>query len=115
MHEQLWFTEILNPPVRYPSVTGLLETLGDSPHVARRPRSRTRLPWKSWSASFSIAFFLLVRARFRSTSQGALQHTSKERLASLSTRATKLSVRTVRPHRFPGDVGLFILFCNLIG
>src|SRR5438270_11267239 len=73
MHEQLWFTAILNH-LFGPALTGLLEKLGIHPHFPQAPISNSAA-MEILVCFFLIVIFFIVRAGLSVDRPGALQHT----------------------------------------
>lgn len=114
MHEQLWFTAILNH-LFGPALTGLLEKLGIHPHFPQAPISNSAA-MEILVCLFLILVFLLVRSRLSVDRPGALQHTFEGLVGLIEQQSQEI----IGPHSegytpFLASLALFILFCNLIG
>ena len=114
MPEQLWFTEILNHTFGA-AVTGLLEALGIHPKHPLAPIPNS-VAMEILVCLFLIALFLLVRARLSVDKPGALQHIFEGAVGFVEGQSREI----IGPHSevhtgFLVTLGLFILFCNLIG
>jgi F-type H+-transporting ATPase subunit a len=114
MPEQLWFTEILN---RFfgTAVTGLLRTLGIHPKHPQAPIPNS-VAMEVLVCLFLIALFFLVRARLSVDKPGPLQHMVEGAAGFVDGQSREI----IGPHSeghtgFLVTLGLFILFCNLIG
>jgi F-type H+-transporting ATPase subunit a len=114
MPEQLWFTEILNHTFGT-LVTSLLETLGVHPRHPQTPIPNS-VAMEILVCLFLIALFLLVRARLSVDKPGPLQHIFEGAIGFVDGQSREI----IGPHSedhtgFLVTLGLFILFCNLIG
>jgi F-type H+-transporting ATPase subunit a len=114
MPEQLWFTEILNRTFG-PVVTRLLETVGVHPRHPQAPIPNS-VAMEVLVCLFLIALFFLVRARLSVDKPGALQHIFEGAVGFVEGQSREI----IGPHSeghtsFLVTLGLFILFCNLLG
>ncbi len=114
MHEQLWFTAILNH-LFGPALTGLLEKLGIHPHFPQAPISNSAA-MEILVCLFLIVIFFIVRASLSVDRPGALQHTFEGLVGFIEQQSQEI----IGPHSegytaFLVALALFILFCNLIG
>jgi F-type H+-transporting ATPase subunit a len=114
MPEQLWFTEILNRTFG-PVVTRLLETVGVHPRHPQAPIPNS-VAMEILVCLFLIALFFLVRARLSVDKPGALQHIFEGAVGFVEGQSREI----IGPHSeghtsFLVTLGLFILFCNLLG
>src|SRR5437588_2901679 len=114
MHEQLWFTAILNH-LFGPALTGLLEKLGIHPHFPQAPTSNSAA-MEILVCFFLIVVFFIVRAGLSVDRPGALQHTFEGLVGFIEQQSQEI----IGPHSegytpFLVALALFILFCNLIG
>jgi len=114
MHEQLWFTAILNH-LFGPALTGLLEKLGIHPHFPQAPISNSAA-MEILVCFFLIVIFVIVRAGLSVDGPGALQHTFEGLVGFIEQQSQEI----IGPHSegytpFLVALALFILFCNLIG
>jgi F-type H+-transporting ATPase subunit a len=114
MPEQLWFTEILNR-LFGTAVTGLLEALKIHPKHPQAPIPNS-LAMEILVLLFLVVLFLLVRARLSVDKPGTLQHVFEEAVGFVENQSREI----IGPHSegytgFLVSLGLFILFCNLIG
>ena len=114
MPEQLWFTEILNR-LFGKAVTSLLETLKVHPHHPQAPIPNSAA-MEILVCLFLICLFLLVRSRLSVDKPGALQHIFEGAVGFVENQSREI----IGPHSegytgFLVSLGLFILFCNLIG
>jgi F-type H+-transporting ATPase subunit a len=114
MPEQLWFTEILNRTFG-PTVTALLGKLGLHPRYPQAPIPNTAA-MEILVILFLLFLFLLVRARLSVDKPGALQHIVEGTVGFVEDQSREI----IGPHSeshtsFLVALGLFILFCNLIG
>ena len=114
MHEQLWFTAILNH-LFGPALTGLLEKLGIHPHFPQAPISNSAA-MEILVCLFLILVFFIIRASLSVDRPGALQHTFEGLVGFIEQQSQEI----IGPHSerytpFLVALALFILFCNLIG
>lgn len=114
MPEQLWFTEILNR-LFGTAVTGLLEALKIHPKHPQAPIPNS-LAMEILVLLFLVVLFLLVRARLSVDKPGTLQHIFEGAVGFVENQSREI----IGPHSqgytgFLVSLGLFILFCNLIG
>src|SRR6201981_3776183 len=114
MHEQLWFTAILNH-LFGPALTGLLEKLGIHPHFPQAPVSNSAA-MEILVCLFLIVIFFIVRTGLSVDRPGALQHTFEGLVGFIEQQSQEI----IGPHSerytaFLVALALFILFCNLIG
>src|SRR6201993_1289051 len=114
MHEQLWFTAILNH-LSGPALTGLLEKLGIHPHFPQAPISNSAA-MEILVCLFLIVIFFIVRAGLSVDRPGALQHSFEGLVGFIEQQSQEI----IGPHSegytaFLVALALFILFCNLIG
>jgi F-type H+-transporting ATPase subunit a len=114
MHEQLWFTAILNR-LFGPAVTGLLEKLGIHPRFPQAPISNSAA-MEILVCLFLILVFFIVRASLSVDRPGALQHTFEGLVGFIEQQSQEI----IGPHSegytpFLVALALFILLCNLIG
>src|ERR1700756_926446 len=114
MHEQLWFTAILNH-LFGPALTSLLEKLGIHPHFPQAPIMNS-VAMEIMVCLFLIVVFFIVRARLSVDRPGALQHTFEGLVGFIEQQSQEI----IGPHSerytaFLVALALFILFCNLIG
>jgi F-type H+-transporting ATPase subunit a len=114
MPEQLWFTEILNRTFG-PVVTRLLETVGVHPRHPQAPIPNS-VAMEVLVCLFLMALFFLVRARLSVDKPGALQHIFEGAVGFVEGQSREI----IGPHSeghtsFLVTLGLFILFCNLLG
>src|SRR6201993_2160645 len=114
MHEQLWFTAILNH-LFGPALTGLLEKLGIHPPFPQAPVSNSAA-MEILVCLFLIVIFFIVRAGLSVDRPGALQHLFEGLVGFIEQQSQEI----IGPHSerytpFLVALALFILFCNLIG
>lgn len=114
MPEQLWFTEVLNR-LFGTAVTGLLEALKIHPKHPQEPIPNS-LAMEILVLLFLVVLFLLVRARLSVDKPGTLQHVFEGAVGFVENQSREI----IGPHSegytgFLVSLGLFILFCNLIG
>jgi len=114
MPEQLWFTEILNRLFAAP-VTALLRTLHIEPHHPQAPIPNT-LAMEILVFVFLLVLFLAVRARLSVERPGALQHIFELAEGFIQQQSNEIIGQHSEGYTaFLVALGLFILFCNLIG
>lgn len=114
MPEQLWFTEILNR-LFGPAVVGIMERL----HIhVRHPQAPipNSVAMEVLVCLFLILLFIIVRSRLSVDKPGALQHIFEGAVGFIDGQSREI----IGPHSeghtgFLMALGLFILFCNLIG
>jgi F-type H+-transporting ATPase subunit a len=114
MPEQLWVTQILNR-VFGPLVTGVLQAMGIHPQHPQAP-IHNALAMELVVFFFLLVVFLLVRASLSVEKPGALQHSVEGIVGFVEQQSREI----IGPHSegftpFLVALGLFILFCNLIG
>jgi len=114
MPEQLWFTEILNRLFASP-VTALLRALHIEPKYPQAPIHNAEA-MELLVFLFLIVLFVLVRSRLSVDRPGALQHVFE----GIHGFVQGQSGEVIGHHSegftpFLVALGLFILFCNLIG
>jgi F-type H+-transporting ATPase subunit a len=114
MPEQLWFTEILNHLFAAP-VTALLRALYIEPRYPTAPIPNS-LAMEVLVFSFLLILFLLVRSRLSVDSPGALQHAFEGVEGFIQNQSNEIIGHHNEGYTsFLATLGLFILFCNLIG
>jgi F-type H+-transporting ATPase subunit a len=114
MPEQLWFTEILNR-LFGPAVTVLLEKLGLHPHNPQAPIPNSAA-MEILVCLFLIVVFFAVRFRLSVDRPGALQHTFEGVVGFIEGQSREIiGAHSESYTPFLVSLGLFILFCNLIG
>ena len=114
MHEQLWFTEILNHLFAGP-VTAFLHLLGITPKHPAAPITNS-FAMELLVFGFLLIVFLLVRSRLSVESPGALQH-SFEGIEGFVLGQSHEIIGHHSEHYTPffTIIFIFILVCNLIG
>ncbi|HXY04627.1 MAG TPA: F0F1 ATP synthase subunit A [Terriglobales bacterium] len=114
MPEQLWFTALLNHAFAGP-VTALLRSLHVEPQYPQAPISNA-VAMECLVFGFLIVVFVLVRLRLSVDSPGALQQLFEGAHGFISGQAHEIighdSDKFVA---YLTALGLFILFCNLLG
>jgi F-type H+-transporting ATPase subunit a len=114
MHEQLWFTAILNRLFAGP-VTSLLLAFHIKPKYPTAPISNS-LAMELLVFSFLLISFLLVRSRLSVDRPGALQHAFEGVEGFIQNQSDEIIGHHSEAYTpFLAALGLFILFCNLIG
>jgi F-type H+-transporting ATPase subunit a len=114
MHEQLWFTQILNHLFGAP-LTALLRTLHLEPKYPAAPISNS-LAMELLVFIFLLIVFLLVRSRLSVESPGGLQHTFEGIEGFVLSQSHEIIGHHSEPYiPFLVIVFIFILVCNLIG
>lgn len=114
MHEELWFTALLNKALGGPAAA-LLAALGIHPHDVAHPISNV-VAMQLLVAGILLVFFLLVRRRLSVESPGGVQH-----LAEMLHEGIGGQARDIIGHHYDRYVPyvitmfLFIVLCNLIG
>jgi len=114
MHEQLWFTKILNDLFHGP-VTALLRLLHISPRFPEAPINNSSA-MEVLVLLFLIAMFLLIRSRLSVEDPGGLQHITEVVHEFVVDQAHEIiGHHSERYVAFLAALGIFILACNLIG
>lgn len=114
MHEQLWFTAILNHLLAGP-VTGLLRSLHIEPKYPDAPIPNS-VAMEVLVFGFLILLFVLVRSRLSVDSPRALQHIFEGAHGFIVGQSQEIIGHHSEEFTpFLMALGLFILFCNLIG
>ena len=114
MHEQLWFTEILNRLFAGP-VSAFLHLLGITPKHPSAPIPNS-FAMELLVFGFLLIVFLLVRSRLSVESPGALQHTFEGVEGFVLGQSHEIIGHHSEPYTpFFAIIFIFILICNLIG
>jgi F-type H+-transporting ATPase subunit a len=114
MHEQLWFTAILNHWFAGP-VTELLRFLHVQPHRPDAPIPNS-FAMELLVFAFLIVIFVLVRSRLSVDNPGALQHMFEGAHGFIVGQSEEIIGHHSEGFTpFLMALGLFILICNLIG
>jgi F-type H+-transporting ATPase subunit a len=114
MPEQLWFTQILNHLFAGP-VTALLRMLRIEPRYRAAPISNS-LSMEILIFGLLLLLFLLVRSRLSVDSPGGLQHSFEAFEGFIQDQSNEIIGHHSEPYTaFLTTLGLFILFCNLLG
>jgi F-type H+-transporting ATPase subunit a len=114
MPEQLWFTAILNRLFAGP-VTSLLVALGIKPKYPTAPIPNS-FAMEVLVFATLLTLFLLVRSRLSVDRPGALQHTFEGVEGFIQGQSEEIIGHHSEGYTaFLAVLGLFILFCNLIG
>jgi F-type H+-transporting ATPase subunit a len=114
MPEQLWFTAILNRLFAGP-VTSLLLALHIKPKHPTAPIPNS-LAMELLVFSCLLVLFLLVRSRLSMDRPGALQHAFEGVEGFIQGQSNEIIGRHSEGYTsFLVALGLFILFCNLLG
>jgi F-type H+-transporting ATPase subunit a len=114
MPEQLWFTQILNHLFAGP-VTSLLRMLGIEPRHAAAPISNS-FAMETVVFGLLLALFLLVRSRLSVDDPSGLQHGFEAFEGFIQDQSNEIIGHHSEPYTpFLTALGLFILFCNLLG
>jgi F-type H+-transporting ATPase subunit a len=114
MHEQLWFTALLNKFLAVPT-TALLNALGIHPLDPQNPIADF-VSMQILVALLMLIFFVLVRMRLSAEKPGAVQH-----IAEILHEAMSEQGHDIIGHNYERYVPyvvtlfLFIVLCNLIG
>jgi F-type H+-transporting ATPase subunit a len=116
MHEQLWFTALLNKVLGGP-VNQLLQKLPAPFHPANPDAPITNaVAMEVLVVAILIVLFFLIRSRLSAEKPGALQHTTE--LLDEFVRGTCSDIMGHHYERFVPlltSIFVFVLFCNLIG
>jgi F-type H+-transporting ATPase subunit a len=114
MPEQLWFTAILNHFFAGP-VTSLLLALHIKPRYTAAPIPNS-FAMEVLVFVFLLVLFLLVRSRLSVDRPGALQHSFEGVEGFIQGQSDEIIGHHSEGYTaFLAALGLFILFCNLIG
>jgi F-type H+-transporting ATPase subunit a len=114
MPEQLWFTQLLNHLFGAP-VTALLRALHIEPHHPAQPISNS-FSMEVLVFLFLIVVFLMVRSRLSVDRPGALQHMFEGAEGFIQGQSNEIIGHHSEGYTsFLTVLGLFILFCNLLG
>jgi F-type H+-transporting ATPase subunit a len=114
MHEQLWFTALLNHLFAGP-VTGLLRALHLEPHYPDAPIPNS-VAMEVLVFLFLVVVFAVVRSRLSVDEPGALQHIFEGAHGFVQGQSEEIiGHHSERFTPFLMALGLFILLCNLIG
>jgi F-type H+-transporting ATPase subunit a len=114
MHEQLWFTALLNHLLAGP-VTGLLRALHVEPRYPQAPIPNSA-GMEVFVFLFLIALFVMVRSRLSVDSPGALQHVFEGAQGFVDSQSNEIIGHHSEGFTpFLMALGLFILCCNLLG
>lgn len=114
MHEQLWFTQILNGWFAVP-VTWLLRGLHIEPNYPTAPISNS-FAMEVLVFVLLLIMFLLVRSRLSVDQPGGLQHTFESVERFIQGQSDEIIGHHSEGYTpFLAVLTFFILFCNLIG
>jgi F-type H+-transporting ATPase subunit a len=114
MPEQLWFTQLLNHLFGAP-VTALLRVFHIEPHHPLAPISDS-FSMEVLVFLFLIVVFLMVRSRLSVDRPGALQHMFESTEGFIQDQSNEIIGHHSESYTpFLTALGLFILFCNLLG
>ncbi len=114
MPEQLWFTQILNHLFAGP-VTALLRALTIEPRYPQAPIPNS-LAMELLVFVFLIIVFLILRSRLSVDRPGSLQHIFEATEGFVQDQSDEIIGHHSEGYTaFLVALGLFILFCNLIG
>jgi F-type H+-transporting ATPase subunit a len=114
MHEQLWFTAILNHLFGIP-VTSFLRAFHITPKHAATPIPDS-FAMELLVFLFLLILFLLVRSRLSVDCPNPLQHTFEGVEGFVRSQSDEIIGHHSEPYTaFLTALGFFILFCNLIG
>lgn len=114
MPEQLWFTQILNHLFAVP-VTFLLRILQLTPKHPEAPISNS-FAMELLVFSILLILFVLVRTRLSADNPGGLQHTFEGLERFIQDQSNEIIGHHSQPYTaFLSVLGIFILFCNLLG
>ena len=114
MHEQLWFTEVLNRYLARP-VDAVLNALHVPPAYPRAPISNF-VAMEILVVGILFVFFVLVRSRLSVESPGGLQHAMEGVYGFIDNQSHEIiehDYKRFTPYLVA--LGLFILVANLIG
>ena len=114
MHEQLWFTALLDQLFAGP-VTGLLRALHIEPKYADAPIPNS-VAMEVLVFLFLVIVFAMVRSRLSVDKPGALQHIFEGAHGFVENQSEEIIGHHSEAFTpFLMALGLFILLCNLIG
>ena len=112
--EQLWFTALLNRLLAAP-VTALLRAMHYEPRHPLAPISNA-LAMELLVFTFLLVLFLSLRSRLSVDRPGALQHAFEWVEGLIQNQSNEIIGHHSEAYTpFLAALGLFILFCNLIG
>ena len=114
MPEQLWFTQLLNNWFATP-VTALLRSIHVEPRHSQAPINNA-FAMELLVFMFLVILFLLVRSRLSVDNPGGLQHAFEWVEGFIQNQSNEIIGHHSEGYTaFLTALGLFILFCNLIG
>jgi F-type H+-transporting ATPase subunit a len=114
MPEQLWFTQILNHLFAAP-VTALLRLIHVEPKYPAAPISNS-FSMEILVFGVLLVLFLLVRSRLSVDDPGGLQHSFEAFEGFIQGQSNEIIGHHSEPYTaFLTTLGLFILFCNVLG
>jgi F-type H+-transporting ATPase subunit a len=114
MPEQLWFTQILNHLFAAP-VTALLRLIHVEPKYPAAPISNS-FSMEILVFGVLLVLFLLVRSRLSVDDPGGLQHSFEAFEGFIQGQSDEIIGHHSEPYTaFLTALGLFILFCNVLG
>lgn len=114
MHEQLWFTELLNKLIGGP-VNGLLEALGIHAHDPHNPITDA-VSMQILVAGLILVFFVVVRSRLSVDAPGKMQHVMEMVHETIAGQAEEVIGHHYKRYvPWIITVAFFILLANLIG
>jgi F-type H+-transporting ATPase subunit a len=114
MHEQLWFTEILNHAFGA-TVTSVMQILGFHPKYPQAPIPNS-VAMEILVCAFLIVVFFIVRARLSVDQPGALQHSFEVVVGFIEQQSHEIiGAHSEGYTPFLVSLALFILFSNLLG
>jgi F-type H+-transporting ATPase subunit a len=112
--EQLWFTALLNRLLGAP-VTALLRAMHYEPRHPLAPISNS-LAMELLVFTFLLVLFFMLRSRLSVDRPGGLQHAFEWFEGLIQNQSTEIIGHHSEGYTpFLAALGLFILFCNLIG
>lgn len=114
MHDQLWFTQLLNKLFAGP-VAALLSAIGIHPHDVHAPISDA-VAMQLLVFGFLILLFLIIRSRLSVDKPGAVQHSMEAVYGFFDNMAHDIIGHGHKRYvPFIITMGFFILFSNLLG
>jgi len=114
MPEQLWFTALLNRVLASP-VTSLLRAVHLEPKYPSAPISNS-FAMELLVFSILLILFFMVRSRLSVDRPGALQHAFESFEGMIQGQSDEIIGHHSEPYTaFLCALGLFILFCNVLG
>jgi F-type H+-transporting ATPase subunit a len=114
MHEQLWFTALLNQLIGGP-VAAMLNAIGIHPHDAHNPITDP-VAMQIVVVSILLVFFVAVRARLSADNPGKMQHIAEMIHGLMAGQSEEIIGHEYKRYvPYIVTIGLFIVVGNLLG